>query len=108
MTGTAPWAAPEIFKSRHAREESDIWYVTAIHGHDLRNSHTILYRSVGATVVEMLTGKAPYKEEKYTSTNIMYLVGDGKINPLTSEAMKKHLASTERYVKDFLSKCFEL
>ena len=63
-------------------------------------------RSVGATVVEMLTGGMPYKEENFTnSMAIIFQVGGNKLNPLTS--MKRGQLLPTDDVELFLSKCFE-
>ena len=65
-----------------------------------------LYRSVGATVVEMLTGKTPYGNENfYNQVAIIYQVGSNKINPLTS--MKKSGCFLGVKVESFLSSCFK-
>jgi hypothetical protein len=58
--------------------------------------------------VEMLTGKMPYKEDFSHNMQIIYKVGGGIINPLTSKAMMEHPASTESDVKDFMSNCFKM
>ena len=73
--------------------------------------HCCDYRSVAATVVEMMTAERPYKSNSNIKDNnaIVYMVGMDKLNPLQSVSMKKlvddgvisHEAIT------FLRECFK-
>lgn len=70
----------------------------------------INYRSVAATVVEMMTAERPYKSEPNIKDNsaIVYLVGTYKLNPLLSVSVKKLIDGeniTENAIS-FLTECF--
>ena len=66
-------------------------------------SHTC--RSIGATVVEMLTGETPYTNENFDNRlAIVYQVGSCSIDPLTS--MKKG-GKVDVGAECFLINCFK-
>ncbi|KAL6862415.1 hypothetical protein ACP4OV_016756 [Aristida adscensionis] len=80
MKGTPYWMAPEVIVGSGHNCTADIW-------------------SVGCTVIEMATGKAPWSNE-YQEVSIMYHVGTTKSHPPIPE----HLSPE---AKDFLLKCLQ-
>ena len=63
-------------------------------------------RSVGATLVEMLTGEPPYKNENFDShLAIIFKVGSYKTNPLMSLKKSGQILTTS--VETFLDGCFK-
>lgn len=57
-------------------------------------------------MVEMLTGGTPYKDENFDNgMAIIFQVGTGQINPLTSMKFRGCTALHKR-VEHFLEKCF--
>ena len=73
-----------------------------------------MHRSVGATVVEMFTGKEPYTNEKFeNSMAIIYQVGSNQLNPLTSMRRPRKIAdsvfvlSQHHFLQSILKKCFQ-
>ena len=64
-----------------------------------------LCRSVGATVVEMLTGEIPYKNENFDNRlAVVYQVGNCKIDPLSSMTKGGRVNVGVKY---FLMHCFK-
>ena len=68
-----------------------------------------LHRSVAATVVEMFTGRTPYKE-KMSVHQILLQVGMGRMNPMQTPAMKESLDNgrVPTDLEEFLNACFKL
>ena len=71
--------------------------------------HFYTHRSVAATVVEMFTGRTPYKE-RMSVHQILMQVGAGRMNPMQTPAMQesldKGLVPTD--LEEFLNACFKL
>ncbi|CAL5012551.1 unnamed protein product [Urochloa decumbens] len=80
MKGTPYWMAPEVIVGSGHNCSADIW-------------------SVGCTVIEMATGKAPWSHE-YQEVSLLYYVGMTKSHPPIPE----HLSPE---AKDFLLKCLQ-
>ncbi|KAL8490760.1 hypothetical protein ACS0TY_022668 [Phlomoides rotata] len=80
MKGTPYWMAPEVIVQSGHSFSADIW-------------------SVGCTIIEMATGKAPWSQQ-YQEVAALFHVGTTKSHPPIPE----HL-STE--AKDFLLKCLQ-
>ncbi|KAI3459365.1 hypothetical protein Pfo_016028 [Paulownia fortunei] len=80
MKGTPYWMAPEVIVQSGHSYSADIW-------------------SVGCTVIEMATGKAPWSQQ-YQEVAALFYIGTTKSHPPIPE----HL-STE--AKDFLLKCLQ-
>jgi len=80
MKGTPYWMAPEVIVGSGHNCSADIW-------------------SVGCTVIEMATGKAPWSHE-YQEVSLLYYVGTTKSHPPIPE----HLSPE---AKDFLLKCLQ-
>ncbi|CAO2201855.1 unnamed protein product [Urochloa humidicola] len=80
MKGTPYWMAPEVIVGSGYNCSADIW-------------------SVGCTVIEMATGKAPWSHE-YQEVSLLYYVGTTKSHPPIPE----HLSPE---AKDFLLKCLQ-
>jgi serine/threonine protein kinase len=79
IRGSIPWMAPEVVKQTGHGFKADIW-------------------SIGATVIEMATGKHPWPAST-NSLSAMYAIATTK----TSPPIPAHL-STE--AKEFLQRCF--
>ena len=78
------------------------WYYSTLQ----LSTYNETYRSVGATIVEMLTGEMPYKNEKFDNqVAIIFQVGSNKIDPLIS--MKKSSWLWSPTVERILNRCFK-
>ncbi|CAA0834761.1 Mitogen-activated protein kinase kinase kinase 3 [Striga hermonthica] len=80
MKGTPYWMAPEVIVQSGHSYSADIW-------------------SVGCTVIEMATGKAPWSQQ-YQEVAALFYIGTTKSHPPIPE----HLSSE---AKDFLLKCLQ-
>ncbi|KAL2244068.1 UNVERIFIED_CONTAM: Mitogen-activated protein kinase kinase kinase NPK1 [Sesamum indicum] len=80
MKGTPYWMAPEVIVQSGHSYSADIW-------------------SVGCTVIEMATGKAPWSQQ-YQEVAALFYVGTTKSHPPIPE----HLSAE---AKDFLLKCLQ-
>ncbi|GER32332.1 mitogen-activated protein kinase kinase kinase [Striga asiatica] len=80
MKGTPYWMAPEVIVQSGHSFSADIW-------------------SVGCTVIEMATGKAPWSQQ-YQEVSALLYIGTTKSHPPIPE----HLSSE---AKDFLLKCLQ-
>jgi len=81
VRGSVPWMAPEMVRGRKYHFPADIW-------------------SLGATVLEMSSGKRPWPDVKEPVAAI-YTVGNAKGPP----PIPNHVSIT---VRDFLCQCFDL
>ena len=74
-----------------------------------QHSKHVYCRSVAATVVEMFTGKTPYKA-RMTVHQILMQVGAGHMNPMQTPAMQESLdeGTVPADMKEFLNACFKL
>ncbi|KAG8373043.1 hypothetical protein BUALT_Bualt12G0129800 [Buddleja alternifolia] len=80
MKGTPYWMAPEVIVQSGHSYSADIW-------------------SVGCTVIEMATGKAPWSQQ-YQEVAALFYIGTTKSHPPIPE----HLSAE---AKDFLLKCLQ-
>ncbi|PIN16528.1 MEKK [Handroanthus impetiginosus] len=80
MKGTPYWMAPEVIVQSGHSYSADIW-------------------SVGCTVIEMATGKAPWSQQ-YQEVAALFYVGTTKSHP----PIPDHLSAE---AKDFLLKCLQ-
>ncbi|XP_022861803.1 mitogen-activated protein kinase kinase kinase NPK1-like isoform X1 [Olea europaea var. sylvestris] len=80
MKGTPYWMAPEVIVQSGHSYSADIW-------------------SVGCTVIEMATGKAPWSQQ-YQEVAAIFYIGTTKSHPPIPE----HLSAD---AKDFLLKCLQ-
>mmetsp|Transcript_34751 Transcript_34751/g.55709 ORF Transcript_34751/g.55709 Transcript_34751/m.55709 type:complete len:118 (+) Transcript_34751:2574-2927(+) len=80
IRGSIPWMAPEMIKQSGHDYPADIW-------------------SLGATVLEMATGKYPWPDLK-EHVNALFVIGNTNSPPPMPESFDGTL------LKDFLLKCF--
>lgn len=81
IRGSVPWLAPEVLRQSSYHFPSDIW-------------------SLGATVLEMASGKRPWPELKEQLPAI-FQIGNSKNHPPIP-------ADVSKRVKDFLAHCFQV
>lgn len=83
VTGTPYWMAPEVIKEGHGTSHygrsADIW-------------------SVGAVVIEMITGKPPF--HALPPMTALFRIGNSEVTPEIPERLSPE-------GKDFLSRCFQ-
>ncbi|CAH8356004.1 unnamed protein product [Eruca vesicaria subsp. sativa] len=80
MKGTPYWMAPEVILQTGHSFSADIW-------------------SVGCTVIEMVTGKAPWSQ-KYKEVAAIFFIGTTKSHPPIPDTLSSD-------AKDFLLKCLQ-
>ncbi|XP_019091578.1 PREDICTED: mitogen-activated protein kinase kinase kinase ANP1-like isoform X1 [Camelina sativa] len=80
MKGTPYWMAPEVILQTGHSFSADIW-------------------SVGCTVIEMVTGKAPWSQQ-YKEVAAIFFIGTTKSHPPIPDALSSD-------AKDFLLKCLQ-
>ncbi|KAF7982548.1 hypothetical protein HWV62_27520 [Athelia sp. TMB] len=78
VAGTPNWMAPEVIELKGASTKSDIW-------------------SLGATVIELLTGRPPYAEIA-NGMSVMFRIVEDEMPPLPEGASPM--------LEDFLTQCF--
>lgn len=78
LAGTPYWMAPEVVKQHGHGKPADVW-------------------SVGATVLQMLTGQAPY--QALAPVPALFKIGHGTDSPIPADAPLSALA------RDFVDKC---
>ena len=79
ITGSIPWMAPEVIRQTGAGRRSDVW-------------------SVGATIIEMATGKHPWPDFHNNLAALFHIATSGKTPPVPP--------SLPPAAQDFLARCF--